>query len=409
MKKYKIISFLVLISIIASYIILPMDAQASANTLAEFRAEVEKYTADLQAKQDKVAKNDKEVAEIKARIAEIEAELDKIVEEIGTLQTEIDQSNQEIKEKSEESKKIIEYYQMANGENVYLEYAFGATSITDMIYRMSVVEQLTEYNDNIMKELEELIEKNKKQQTELKEKQDSLGDLQEELSSEQERIEDENAKIRVGMPTIEEQIKAAKANVKYYKDLGCGANEDIQACQYRIQQSSGSGGGSVPSANGFFRPMEYGYVTQYFGNNGHLGIDLGSSNKSITIYPIATGQLFFAGYDNAGAYIVILRHNVGGRYIYATYAHMRSFSSAIAPYVNGSYGTSASINGPIISSSTPIGNMGSTGNSSGPHLHLEISTCSWHKGGGCLSYNQYVSRVQNPRNYVNIPSSWNNR
>ncbi len=403
----KTVYIIIIAVVICSLIALPINT--GAKTISQFEKEANELTKELEEKKSRLAKNEQEVKEIKQRISEIEAEIKQAEEDISTLEDEIVKSNEEIKEKSEESKKIIEYYQMANGENVYLEYAFGATSITDMIYRMSVVEQLTEYNDNIMKELEELIEKNKKQQTELKEKQDSLGDLQEELSSEQERIEDENAKIRVGMPTIEEQIKAAKANVKYYKDLGCGANEDIQACQYRIQQSSGSGGGSVPSANGFFRPMEYGYVTQYFGNNGHLGIDLGSSNKSITIYPIATGQLFFAGYDNAGAYIVILRHNVGGRYIYATYAHMRSFSSAIAPYVNGSYGTSASINGPIISSSTPIGNMGSTGNSSGPHLHLEISTCSWHKGGGCLSYNQYVSRVQNPRNYVNIPSSWNNR
>ena len=132
MKK-KIIALSVITSIIASYIILPMDAYADSSTLAGFRAEVEQYTAELQEKQDKVAKNDQEVAEIKARISEIENELDTIVEEIGTLQVEIDKSNQEIKEKSEESKKIIEYYQVANGENAYLEYAFGATDITDMI------------------------------------------------------------------------------------------------------------------------------------------------------------------------------------------------------------------------------------------------------------------------------------
>ena len=160
MKKYKIISLLTLISIIASYIILPMDASADANTLAEFRAEVEQYTNELEENQNKIAKNDEEVAQIKKRISEIENELDRIVEEIGTLQIEIDESNKEIEEKSEESKKIIEYYQVANGENAYLEYAFGATSITDMIYRMAVVEQLTEYNDKIMKELDELITKN---------------------------------------------------------------------------------------------------------------------------------------------------------------------------------------------------------------------------------------------------------
>ncbi|MEE0683340.1 MAG: peptidoglycan DD-metalloendopeptidase family protein [Bacilli bacterium] len=406
MKKLTIIltSCLIVVSMLA----LPIETRAK--TISQFEAEAEKLTKELEEKKSKLVTNEKEIKEIKAKISDIENQITQTENDIVSLEEEINKSNQEIKEKSEESKKILEYYQIANGENAYLEYAFGATSITDMIYRMSVVEQLTEYNDKIMKELEDLIEKNKQQQKDLTEKKESLKKLQEELKSESEKIEDENAKIRVGMPTIEEQIKAAKSNVQYYKSLGCGTNEDIQACQYRIQQSNGSGGGSVPSANGFLRPMEYGYITQRYGNRGHLGIDLGSDNKSITIYPIAAGQLFFAGYDNAGAYIVILRHNIGGRYVYATYAHMRSFSSAVAPYVNSKWGTSASIsNGPIISAYTPIGNMGSTGNSSGPHLHLEMSTCSWHKGGGCLSYSAYTSRVFNPANYVTFPSSWNNR
>ena len=37
------------------------------------------------------------------------------------------ESEKEIQRKSEESKNIISYYQVANGENAYLEYAFGAT------------------------------------------------------------------------------------------------------------------------------------------------------------------------------------------------------------------------------------------------------------------------------------------
>ena len=94
MKKHKIIALLAITSVIASYIILPMDTKAEATTLAEFRAEVEKYTSELEEKQNKVAKNDKEVAEIKEIIIEIEIELDIIVDEISTLQKEIDEINQ---------------------------------------------------------------------------------------------------------------------------------------------------------------------------------------------------------------------------------------------------------------------------------------------------------------------------
>lgn len=407
MMTKKITVILLIVLSIFSLIALPMETKAK--TIKEFEDEAKRYTNELEAKKSKLAKNSAEVAQIKKRIAGIESQITKAENEIKELQEEINKSNEEIAKKSEESKSIMEYYQISNGNNAYIEYAFGATSITDMIYRMSVVEQLTEYNDKIMKELEELIEKCKKQQETLAEKKVSLKALQKELQSEQERIEDENAKIRVGMPTIEEQIKAAQANVNYYKRLGCGATEDIQACQYRLQQGNGGNGGSIPSANGFFRPMENGYVVRGL-TSSHIGYDLSSSNKSIPIYPIATGQLYFAGFDNAGAYIVVLRHNIGNRYVYATYAHMRSFSSAVQPYVNYKRGTSESIkNGPILSPSTPLGNMGSTGNSTGPHLHLEMATCSWHDGGGCLGYGAYLGRIINPGNYVAFPSRWNNR
>ena len=391
MKNKLLISFTICLMLVSLFA-LPIEARAK--TIAQFEAEVEQYTAQLQEKKNKLAKNDEEVAEIKRKIANIEDQIATAEREIKELQEEIDKSNKEIEKKSEESKKIIEYYQISNGNNAYLEYAFGATDITDMVYRMSIVEQLTDYNDKVMRELEALIKKNEQQQKDLAKKEEELKKLKTELESEKERINADSASIRETMPSLEQQINQAKNNVSYYKSLGCGKNEDIASCQYRVEQSSG-GGSSIPSTNGFYRPMEYGYVTQWYGGfGGHLGVDLSSSNKTIPIYPIATGQVFFKGYDNAGALVVKIRHNVGGRYIYSTYAHMSRFGSI---YV-----------GQNVTPFTQIGNMGSTGNSTGPHLHLEITTCDWNRGGGC-TWAQYQRSTVNPTRYVSLPSRWNNR
>lgn len=401
MKKKKIICSIIIVSIFVSLFALPLNT--NAKTIKDFEAEVERYTKELEAKKSQVATNEEEIAKIKKRINEIERQIKDAELEIIKLQEEIDASNKEIEQKSEESKRILEYYQISNGENAYLEYVFGATSITDMIYRLSVIEQLTDYNDKIMKELEVLIEKNKVQQEELTKKQENLESMKNSLIEEKIRIDADSAAIKAGMPGIEEQIKAAKAQVDYYKKLKCGPTEDIQKCQYRIEQEKNT---SIPSANGFYRPIEHGYITQWYTGCkrydprigtciGHIGIDIGSNDKSIDVYPIAPGYVTATYYDNAGALVVKIKHKYNGRYIYSTYAHQRSFAVRAGQYV---------------SAYTTIGKMGSTGNSSGPHVHLEITSCDWKSEGGGCSWRAYAeSSTMNPANYVNFPSRWNNR
>lgn len=398
-KKLIALSSIVLIA----FATLPINTQAK--TVAQFEEEVRKYTAQLEETNASLAKNDAEVAEIEKKIKDYENQIEEAKNRIVTLQNEIEESNQKIAEKSEESKKIIEYYQIANGENAYLEYAFGATSITDMIYRMSVVEQLTEYNDKIMKELEQLIEQNKKDQKELQEKQESLVTLSEEAEAEKKKIQADSASLRDTVPSIKTQISEAQAMVKYYKGLGCGANEDIQACQYRISQNSSS---SLPSVGFFVRPMQKGYLVRGF-SSSHNGYDLSSSNKTEPVYPIADGVIHAIytddctggrwcqnmGYScNGNAKIVVVKHNYNGGYIYSSYVHLSSYANIRV--------------GQFVTKDTIIAYMGTSGCSTGPHLHLEIASCFWKNNGGC-TYNTYLNRLINPSKLVTLPSKWSNR
>ena len=396
MKK---ISVTLVIVMILSLFALPMRTEAK--TIAQFEAEVEKFTAELRAKQNSLNQNKAEIEVIKQKISNIIDQMAAAEKEIDKLQLEIEESNQEIRDKGEESKSIIEYYQISNGENIYLEYAFGATDITDMIYRMSIVEQLTEYNDKIVEELEIVIENNKKKQKELEKKIDNLNALETSLKAQQRKVEADSNSIRGTMPSIETQIKEAQAQIKYYKSLKCGTNEDIQDCERRIQQSTGT---SLPSVGFFSRPMAKGYVTQYYNSSSHRAYDFSSSNKSEPIYAIAEGTVHaiyhdncttgnFCGYRcNGNAKVVVTKHNYNGKYYYATYAHLGSFGNISV--------------GSFVSRNTKIGNMGNTGCSTGPHFHFEIATCHYMNKGGCTSKGY---KGLNPGSYINIPYQFNNR
>lgn len=396
-KKMKKVLFLLMV-------LLLLPKNIAAKTIAQFEAEVNKYTAELAEKQAKIAKNEAEVAQVKKNIANIEGQIKAAENEIKTLQEEIEESNRQIIKKNEESKKIMQYYQIENGENAYLEYAFGAETITDMIYRLSIIEQLTEYNNQIMNELKQLIIENNKKKASLANKKEELTSLKKQLESEKARIEADTKGIVESMPSVETQIKEAKANLSYYKKLGCGTTEDIGACQFRVMQASGS---SLPSVGTFQRPIDSGkYSRGWTGNYAHRGVDMTGSSA---IHPIAEGEIAAiyqdscknswcrpaGGWCNGNANIVVVRHNYNGGYIYSMYVHLSRY---------GGYGVGAKVTKESI-----IGYMGTTGCSTGTHLHLEITKCHWKAQGGC-TYAAFQNSSINPSSLgLKFPSRWNNR
>ena len=387
MKKILI----VIIPILVLTLLIPVNVKAV--TLKEYEDAVARYTKELQEKESKIARGKEEIEKVKRTIAETQAKIETTEKEIQELQEEIERCNREIEKKDKESKNIISYYQVSNGENVYLEYAFGAKDITDMIYRMSVVEQLTDYNDKVMKELKALIETNKKKTEELNKKTEELKELKKKLESEKERIEQEVSGVEGTVPSTKGQIDLYQKRVNYYRSKGCKSNDiigvtcDIPPAVHPSSGGSGVSAGAVIGENGFRFPVNGGRISWGYGG-GHKGIDI-TRGCGTPIYAVAPGRVYYVGngLDLYGAYMVLIVHNVNGRLVFSQYAHVQP---GIPVYV-----------GQSVDTNTIVAYMGSTGYSTGCHLHLEMSrNYGWAYNG---TYNQYVNSITSPWNYVPSP------
>lgn len=98
----------------------------------------------------------------------------------------------------------------------------------------------------------------------------------------------------------------------------------------------------------------------------HGGVDL-VPGAGTPIYPIANGVVIAVWQgDNpgGGGYQVIVEHNVDGQYIQAWYPHMQAGSIQVEP-------------GQVVDVTTQLGAVGSTGRSTGAHLHLEIKNSDY--------------------------------
>ncbi len=122
-----------------------------------------------------------------------------------------------------------------------------------------------------------------------------------------------------------------------------------------ISNTTGSSGNGVLSSGMSFPLTCNCYVSQHYGHNGHKGVDIAGANiNGQPVYAAAGGTVISASYHSSWGNNVLIDHGNG---VWTRYAHLSSI------------GVSA---GQTVSQGQYIGKVGSTGNSSGPHLHFEV-------------------------------------
>ena len=378
---------------------------AKEKTLAELKAEAEaNRKAYSEAKSEKeltIEEKDKATAEKE----KVQKEIETIQESLKAIEQQIAKIQEDIKKKDKQMKEIMSFVQVSNGETKYLEYIFGATDFTDFIYRVSVAEQLGDYNEQLIEEYNKDVQKLDEKQKELTVKQQELDKKEQELTLLEAKLSKEIEQISEGMLSKDEEYRTTISLINNLKKLNCSDNQTLSQCQAAIAErarqaaasrpsSSSNYNGAAPvSTNGTYMPIAYGYVTSDYGWRGgefHTGIDFSGSGHGSNVYSVASGvvvNITYPAYRGAcGNHIVYVFHNVNGVQYTTSYWHMINVSVSI---------------GQNVTPNTVLGHMGGLHSEDscayGAHVHLNL-----FRGLSTNNSGRINPRIMMPQ----IPSEW---
>ena len=394
----KVFNVLLSICLLVSCFIIPENV--SARTLRDLYNELNEKKQEYEENKNKEKLTNQQIATIKTNISNIYSKIDTINKDIIKLNDEIRQLNIEIIDKDKEIKDIINFLQLSNGESAYLEYAFGAQDFTDFIYRVAITEQMTDYNDRLIAEYNQMIEDNIKKEKNLRANEETLKTEQKNLEGQLSKLGNQLVGIYEISVDLKDAIREQEDFIKTYEDMGCSMDADLDTCSKKI-----------PPDNAFWRPLKSGVITSYFGNrkywlNGvevedwHHGIDLGQ-NVGTSIYStakgIVSGVTNVTGYpkdSTCGGNTVYISHNINGQIYTSQYMHMYKI------YVNA---------GDVVTKETVIGTVGGAEwatpwdyCSTGAHLHFTI--LSGYAGKDYFYWSDtFYAKAINPITKVNFP------
>ena len=382
MKKIAIFGFL-LILIIPSFV--------EAKTLNDMYNELAKLQTEYNNNKNNKNLTQSQINQISADINTINSSITKIRADIKQAEIDIENSKNKIDDKKVETDGLIQFLQISNGGNIYLEYLFDAESYTDFIYRYEVVKQLTNYNSDLIDELEVLIKDLQQKEKELEEKNVQLEKERTQLTSNLTTLQASLSNYLVEGTDIEKDIEDLQKQIKVYEDKGCSRYQDLSTCTATI------------NATGWYYPLESGcvtseytgseYRTDWSGGGSHYGIDLSCVKEGTKVYPAADGVVARIVYRaSCGGNMVYINHVVNGKKYTTVYMHLLSITDGL--YVDKVVTTNTVI-GRVGGNSTSTSKGGYDRCTSGTHLHFGMAD-----GHNAFTFNSYAF---NPREIFSFP------
>lgn len=368
MKKKKIVKIIALLAVVLfSLASMPSPVRAaSLDELLELEELIDQYKneADKQAELADAVFKEMEILDTQA--TEIKKELDSLNEQIAGKELMLSQAQTDLEKAAadkqayqnqlEERMTIMYMY----GDKGYLEVLFGSTSFSDFIGRATAIASVISYDNEIaqkLKQTESLIEA----------KTLMIEDEKQEL----EKLKDDQlakqAELQASIDAKQEVMDEMLSMEAYWEALA--AQEEAAASELRRELAEENANGNFantfttflwPTPDYYYITSPYGYrVHPIYGTwTFHSGIDIGAPYNASAIAPangVVTWASWNGGYGNC--VIIYLGEDVYGNSYKVLYGHLDSYAVS---------------EGDIVTRGQTVGYVGTTGASTGYHLHFEV-------------------------------------
>lgn len=337
------------------------------------------YATDLEDQKDTLENQIDQATSEKAALAEkvnkLTASMRQTEMNLQTKQEEIEQAEQDLimakldKNEQYESMKQRIKYMYENGNADYFQIFLESKSISDFLVKAEYILKLSEYDRDKLNEFQDVIEDIEEKEAYLKTEYEEIASLRDSLAAQSQEAErllseksSELADMQSELADVKAQIKKAEEEERRRKEA-----EEAKKKEEANKRPSNNGSSTskpVVSGNGYFTHPCPGmsYQSSYFGEirysigdlTPHKGHDY-AAPKGTPIYAAAAGTVLIARYSNSAGYWVVIDHGNG---LTTKYMHMFEM-----PYVR---------EGQKVVKGQHIGGVGTTGYSTGNHLHFQV-------------------------------------
>ena len=339
------------------------DLKEQADDLDNQREQLQQQLKEIQSDKSKALEQkellEQQINAAQAEINNIQSQIDKYSELISLKEEELAQAEAEEAELYDQFCKRVRYME-EEGEVSYWSILFGSDDFSDLLDNFIMVEEFIQYDNDLMNGILALqdqiaadkadLETSKADQetakarqvevrSELQSQQDQVDALIDEISGQEDLLEQQEAKLRSAANAMDEEIK-------------------------RLEKEMADQISNVVSESGFQWPLpsSWNTLSSLFGSrthpitgrpNNHTGIDIPAS-RNTEIYAAKSGVVVTSTYNSSYGNYVVVSHSDGTSTLYA---HMNRRNATV---------------GQTVSQGQVIGYVGTTGSSTGNHLHFEI-------------------------------------
>lgn len=357
-----------------------------ADTKSDLEAKKEQAQQKAQDAQDKMdaakqsqANHAQKKKELDAQMAEAAAKVKNLENQITALQLEIDAKEEEIKRLTEQEAENRELFKLRmralyeDNNSSYLDILLSSGSLSDFFYRLDMIRQVAHYDQKVISDIVNQKQKVEEATAILEQKKEEIQSVKKTADAEKARLSSlisENTKI---MNQLEKDIAAYQKEYKKFEQETANIQAQIRSL------TAPKTGGAAPAkySGGVMQWPAPGYqtITSYFGNRLHpvlkvyklhTGIDIAAPSGA-SVVAASDGTVVISGYSNAYGNYIVIDHGGGISTLY------------------GHHSSNLVSKGAVVQRGQKIAKVGSTGWSTGPHLHFEV---------------MLNGAVQNPLNYL---------